>query len=379
MSYYTDALIVTAAGNEGSSGMGTVRSPALHKNGLTIGSGESDRVSGYDHTVVATYSSLGYAPDGRIKPDVVAPGRDIISARAGTICSTITMSGTSMATPAAAGAATLVRQYYQDGWYPSGTKSSTQSFKPSAALVKATLINSAVGMRYYRTTSGSLTQLGPPPDQYQGHGRIELDHVLNFGGGVDLFISDHSVIAEKGLHCYKFTIPLVTPPVRTFKVTIAWTEKQATANSAFPVFHNLDLYVTSDSQRTTTYANGKNGFDSINTVEKVVVNSPKPGDVLTAYVKGTSISTAPSQSYALVASGDFYSGAWFCQSPSSSRIDTSHRTANCFLPCGQYSKNPVCCSATAGDICTAKEITTSTSACDNRSKPWDCVSPQPSG
>ena len=376
MAYYFDALIVTAAGNDGSQGLGTVRSPAFHKNGLTIGSGESDRSKGYDHTVVATYSSLGYAPDGRIKPDVVTPGREIISAKAGSGCSTVIMSGTSMATPAAAGTATVVRQYYQDGWYPTGFRSSSQAFNPSGALIKATMINSAVGMKYYRTSSGGLKELGSPPDTYQGHGRVQLDQVLNFAGSVHLFVVDRVVIAEKNLQCYKFTIPMVAPPVRSFKVTITWTEKAATANSAQPVFHNLDLYVTSDAQRTTTYANGKTSFDTVNTVEKVVVASPKPGDVLTAYIKGTSISTTPSQSYSLVASGDFYSGAWFCQNPSSSRTDSSHRTSNCFLSCAQLSKNPVCCSSSAGDICTAKEISTTSGVCDNRSKPWDCVSPR---
>ena len=48
--------------------------------------------------------------------------------------------GTSMATPIAAGSATLVRQYFTDGWYPTGQPNASAAFGPSASLVKAVLI-----------------------------------------------------------------------------------------------------------------------------------------------------------------------------------------------------------------------------------------------
>jgi hypothetical protein len=35
-------------------------------------------------------------------------------------CATVTMAGTSMATPAAASSATIIRQYFTDGYYPTG-------------------------------------------------------------------------------------------------------------------------------------------------------------------------------------------------------------------------------------------------------------------
>lgn len=44
------------------------------------------------------------------------------SARAGKRCGLITMEGTSMSTPLVAGAATLVREYFVNGYYPSGLK-----------------------------------------------------------------------------------------------------------------------------------------------------------------------------------------------------------------------------------------------------------------
>lgn len=93
---------------------------------------------------MAAFSSRGPAGDGRIKPDVVAPGVNILSARTHAPSAKAPNnqydnnyaydSGTSMATPLTAGAAALVRQYYM------GNKSLSS---PSAALVKATLLNGA--------------------------------------------------------------------------------------------------------------------------------------------------------------------------------------------------------------------------------------------
>lgn len=61
------------AGNSGWNGLGTVQSPALSKNGLTVGASDSERDATSNRTVVASWSSLGPTQDGRIKPDVVAP------------------------------------------------------------------------------------------------------------------------------------------------------------------------------------------------------------------------------------------------------------------------------------------------------------------
>jgi len=171
---HPDFLILFAAGNSGPRAA-SVGSPSVAKNGISVGATRR----GVQANTMAGFSSCGPAADGRFKPDLTMPGQGIISARndrnVGTNnCNTITMSGTSMASPAAAGMAALVRQYYTDGFYPTGAPIAGNGFAPSAALVKGTLLNSTHQM----TGTGA----GPVPDACQGWGRVLLDDALFFDG-----------------------------------------------------------------------------------------------------------------------------------------------------------------------------------------------------
>ena len=73
-----------------------------------------------------------------------------------------------MASPAVTGAAALVRQYFVEGWYPSGSPNAGDGFSPSAALLKAVLTNSAVDM----------TGIAGYPSNQEGWGRILLENAL---------------------------------------------------------------------------------------------------------------------------------------------------------------------------------------------------------
>ena len=98
-------VVVVAAGNDGD--YGTISSPGAAREALTVGAIDSLQS-------IATFSSKG--PSNKIygiKPDVVAPGVNILSAKMGG--GYITMSGTSMAAPYVTSVAATVRQLHP-GW-----------------------------------------------------------------------------------------------------------------------------------------------------------------------------------------------------------------------------------------------------------------------
>ena len=114
---------VVAAGNDGLSGAGTVGTPGVAKNALAVG---NVRPEGY-LTVgdIWPTSSRGPTGDGRMKPNVVAPGTNTTSARAGTTSLYTDLTGTSMATPHVSGLASTVMQHYPDFQGPPRTPASS--------------------------------------------------------------------------------------------------------------------------------------------------------------------------------------------------------------------------------------------------------------
>ncbi len=106
------ALFVVAAGNRGGFGPspGTIDAPGTAASALTVGAvGSND--------AIAAFSSEGPTQGNyRLKPDITAPGVNILGAKAGARSGDVyrTFSGTSQATPIVAGSAALLMQAHPD-------------------------------------------------------------------------------------------------------------------------------------------------------------------------------------------------------------------------------------------------------------------------
>jgi hypothetical protein len=289
---YDDNLICFAVTNQS-----VLKNPENAKNVLAVGACQ-------DTPNQASFCSGGTGPtaDGRRKPEIFAPGCSIYSSSGSTACNVAPMTGTSMACPAIAGTALLVRQYFTEGFYPSGAANPADAFVPSGALLKAVLINSAVDM----------TGISGYPSNQEGWGRVLADNALYFPGDTrKLLVHD---ARNNGLGSlgtgeaveYNFS---VDSSFEQLRITLAWHDYPATAGASNPVVNGLDLIVT-DPYGTIYLGNVFSGGVSVaggsednkNNVEQVHLNTPPTG-TWNVMVSGASVNTG-SQGYALVITGD---------------------------------------------------------------------------
>jgi subtilisin-like proprotein convertase family protein len=255
---------IFAAGNDGddwpgdiNEGYGTISTEGSAKNVITVGASESVRDSGTDGCGVTNgqansardiinFSSRGPTDDGRLKPDLVAPGTHITGAapqHAGyhgdEMCNKFftgttrysLVSGTSQAVPQVSGAAALVRHWYR-------RTQTGNTADPSPALTKALLVNTATDLNGGQDGKGSTIAAGPNSDQ--GWGRVNLGNTFDstareFRDQVPADLLSAS--GESRVRSYS-----VPDPSRPVKVTLAWTDAPGPTNGN-PVVNNLDLVV----------------------------------------------------------------------------------------------------------------------------------------
>lgn len=269
--------------------------PANAKNVLAVGACKNGDSANFFYAG----SSEGPSLDGRIRPDIVAPGYNVISASKSSSDAEIPASGTSMSCPIAAGNAVLIRQYFTDGWYPSGTPS-TDGFNPSAALIKAMMINS-VETDYFADNE-------EVPSKKVGWGRPKLDNVLYFpGDNRKLALVDFDEGLETG---YQFLGTVkVEGSDESLRFTLSWTDYPAEQFASPALVNDLNLEVASPSDKIYRGNNFDDNvsleggeFDTKNPTENVFVASPDTGE-WEIRIKANNIPCGP-QPFGLVVTGE---------------------------------------------------------------------------
>ncbi len=295
---YDDNLVCFAVTN-----MTMLKNPENAKDVLAVGA-TRDTPQQDQHC----YGGAGPTSDGRRKPEIYAPGCAIQSSAGSSGCSTQSLSGTSMACPAIAGTALLVRQYFTDGFYPTGVATPTSAFTPSGALLKAMLINGAVDMA---GVSGY-------PSNQEGWGRALADNALYFPGDTRrLIIRDArnntgDALATGQTAAFNVTVNSSNEPLR---ITLAFHDAPAAVNASYAPVNDLDLVVTAPTGEVY-YGNYFYASQSIpggnpdpkNNLEQVHVLVPIPG-VWNVTVSATAVNVG-AQGYAVAVTGDVTDGAY---------------------------------------------------------------------
>ncbi|HBY98700.1 MAG TPA: hypothetical protein DEP84_32930, partial [Chloroflexi bacterium] len=363
---HPDMAITFAAGNSGTDANAdgvvdsdSIGSPATAKNVITVGASENDRQGHYECDASLTYpsddafqdgltcsgmggnnilgsyggrfpdrypaeplksdltagnqeqmaafSSRGPTDDGRIKPDVVAPGSWVLSFYSslyqrgsggapnpqnnayqwdgwGLPASTLYkyFGGTSMATPLTAGAAAVVRDYYQKA----------HNHSASAALVKATLVNSAVDM-LDENNDGVNDNADPIPNVHEGWGRVNVAAATD---GSRQFVDQATGLGTNGSATYQFNVSASGAP---FKVTLVWSDFPSTEAAAKNLVNDLDLVVTSPGGAIYQgnvfaggWSQGGGSPDRTNNVENVYIQAAEAGS-WTVDVRGYNVPNGP--------------------------------------------------------------------------------------
>ncbi|HVM20154.1 MAG TPA: S8 family serine peptidase [Egibacteraceae bacterium] len=274
----------------GSGGTSTQGAPDEAKNIIGVGGSgvRGTRTSaGPTADDLCTCTAHGPALDGRMLPDLVAPGQNVMSTRAtqGTLCGLFPTAestpsplhagctGTSMASPHVTGGYAV----FVD-WYRQHHDGAT----PSPALVKAAFVNGADDLAGGRDANGR--RLGHIPDNKQGWGRFNLGNVVDSWAAGAVHV-DQSVVFDTTGEQHAVTVEPIDP-AQPMKATLAWTDALGPGmGGQVPAWVNdLDLSVAAPDGTTykgNVFADGFSvaggDHDRRNNVENVYLPTPAAG------------------------------------------------------------------------------------------------------
>lgn len=329
---HPDVLVVAAAGNaaadlhpaDGVADAGSVASPATAKNVLSVGAAEGraavartwrdswpedfavepialDRMAQADGPQgLAAFSGRGPCADGRIKPDLVAPGTFVAVPRpadsdftgwgAAENANEIYVGGTGVAAEQVAEAARQARRWLVE----------QRGFEaPSAALVKALLLAGARDLAPGQYGAGAKREIPfGRPNNAQGAGLLDAAGVWEARAGETVDLHDSPGLAPGAAAVYELA---ADPPGGRFALALAYSDPAAAPCAGKQLVNDLDLTVTTPAG-AVLQANGRASPDDVNNVEMIEFEADEAGTYL-ARVEARAVPLGGSQPYALVVRG----------------------------------------------------------------------------
>jgi hypothetical protein len=279
---YPSMMHVHSAGNSGTSTCGGLSGWKTITGGYKAGKNVIAVANLSKSDVIASSSSRGPLPSGRIKPDISAVGTSVNSTQPNNTYAL--NSGTSMACPAIAGTLAVLYQSY---------KKQNGGVDPNSGLIKAIMMNTA-------------DDLGNPgPDFTYGWGRVNgrravecIEQTRYFSGSV----------SQGNFNTHNITIP---GGVASAKIMVYWVDVEAATGVIADLVNDLDARVTAPSTIVhqpwlmdagatptdfTCSQPATKGNDNINNVEQVEIDNPAEG-VYSLKVTGTSVPSGPQPYY----------------------------------------------------------------------------------
>jgi hypothetical protein len=295
------------------------------KNILTVGAIEGIP-SGYsrkDDARIAYFSNFGPTDDGRIKPDIVADGVDVLSSISTSNTSYALSSGTSMSTPNVTGSLLLLQEYYN-------------KLKPGQFLRSATVKGLAIH---------TADEAGPSdgPDYQYGWGLLNVEKaatVLTAAiPGNNASTSNHLLYENNLLNGNTASYTVIASGIGPLVATISWTDPKGNVdnvnvlnNPSRKLVNDLDIKILKGSKAYMPWVLDPNNPDNpavkgdniLDNIEKIYVDSAVPGQTYTIIVSHKGTLQRGQQPYTLLVSG--VGGTATCASnainPAGARIDS---------------------------------------------------------
>ncbi len=329
---HPDLFVAAAAGNaavdldpaDGVADAGSIGSPATAKNVLAVGAAEGrtdvarawrdswpedfavepialDRMAQADGPQgLAAFSGRGPCADGRIKPDLVAPGTFVAVPRpagsdfagwgAAENTNEIHVGGTGVAAEQVANAARQARQWLAE---------ERGLAAPSAALVKALLLAGARDLAPGQYGTGAKQEIpGVRPNHAQGAGLLDPAGALRPDADGFLDVHDARGLATGAADVYELA---VDRPGGRFGLVLAYADPAAAPCAGKQLVNDLDLTVRKPSGEWL-HANGRTRPDDLNNVEMIEFETDEAGTYV-ARVEARAVPMGGSQPYALVVRG----------------------------------------------------------------------------